>query len=436
MRLFRPVAHSHEAHGVNSATWYATAWALLLVTTPAQAANVGVLALAFGDPVAGIVGRRLGRVKLLKGKTLEGSLAFLVATALVGAVYLLWLGDVAIGAAVATAAFRWPRGCGRRDALDAGRRQPERSAARRMGVRARPSPSCTREVPLTAPDRSLRDMTDRVCIVTGANSGIGKEIARGLAARSAKVVMICRNHIRGETAQQEIQSSTGNANLQLFLCDLSSMASVQAVADQLVRRLPRIDVLVHNAGLINGSRRETTEGLENTFAVNHLAPFLLTGLLLGRLRAAANARIVNVSSRAHMEGFLDITDLQMERSYSPVACVPRVEARADPVHVRAGAPPPCEHRRHGERLPSRLGREQLRARRWAPHARRRRADAARSRSRTSRARERRSTSRCPRRSPASRAATSSRNATRDLRRSATTSSSRGASGKRAPGWRG
>jgi len=76
-------------------------------------------------------------------------------------------------------------------------------------------------------------------------------------------------------------------------------------------------VLIHNAGLINGSRRATTEGLENTFAVNHLAPFLLTGLLLGRLRAAANARIVNVSSRAHMEGFLDITDLQMERSYSP-----------------------------------------------------------------------------------------------------------------------
>ena len=161
-------------------------------------------------------------------------------------------------------------------------------------------------------------MTDRVCIVTGANSGIGKEIARGLAARRAKVVMICRNHIRGETAQQEIQTSTGNANLQLFLCDLSSMASVQAVADQLVRRLPRIDVLVHNAGLINGSRRETTDGLENTFAVNHLAPFLLTGLLLGRLRAAQSARIVNVSSRAHMEGFLDVTDLQMERSsYSP-----------------------------------------------------------------------------------------------------------------------
>jgi NAD(P)-dependent dehydrogenase (short-subunit alcohol dehydrogenase family) len=160
-------------------------------------------------------------------------------------------------------------------------------------------------------------MTDRVCIVTGANSGIGKEIARGLAARRAKVVMICRNHIRGETAQQEIQSTTGNANLQLFLCDLSSMASVRAVADQLLQRLPRIDVLVHNAGLINGSRRETTDGLENTFAVNHLAPFLLSGLLLGRLRAAQSARIVNVSSRAHMEGFLDVTDLQMERSYSP-----------------------------------------------------------------------------------------------------------------------
>jgi dolichol kinase len=103
MRVFRPVAHSHEAHGVNSATWYVTAWAFLLVTTHEQAANVG--ALAFGDPVAGIVGRRLGRRKLLKGKTLEGSLAFLVATAVVGAAYLLWLGGVAIGPALATAAF-------------------------------------------------------------------------------------------------------------------------------------------------------------------------------------------------------------------------------------------------------------------------------------------------------------------------------------------
>ena len=105
MRLFRPVAHSHEAHGVNSATWYASAWALLLLTTPEQAANVGVLALAFGDPVAGIVGRRFGRRKLLAGKTLEGSLAFVVATAVVGASYLLWLGGVAIGKALATAAF-------------------------------------------------------------------------------------------------------------------------------------------------------------------------------------------------------------------------------------------------------------------------------------------------------------------------------------------
>jgi dolichol kinase len=105
MRLFRPVAHSHEAHGVNSATWYVTAWALLLATTHEHAANVGVLALAFGDPVAGVVGRKLGRRKLLANKTLEGSLAFLAATAIVGAAYLAWLGHVAIGPALATAAL-------------------------------------------------------------------------------------------------------------------------------------------------------------------------------------------------------------------------------------------------------------------------------------------------------------------------------------------
>jgi dolichol kinase len=105
MRLFRPVAHSHEAHGVNSATWYVTAWALLLVTTHEQAANVGVLALAFGDPVAGVVGRKIGRRKLLAGKTLEGSLAFLAATALVGAAYLAGLDGVAVWRALATAAL-------------------------------------------------------------------------------------------------------------------------------------------------------------------------------------------------------------------------------------------------------------------------------------------------------------------------------------------
>ena len=105
MKLFGPLAHSHEAHGVNSATWYATAWALLLLTTPAQAANVGVLALAFGDPIAGLVGRKLGRRKLLANKTLEGSIAFLVATAVVGAGYLAWLGGVGIVGALATAAL-------------------------------------------------------------------------------------------------------------------------------------------------------------------------------------------------------------------------------------------------------------------------------------------------------------------------------------------
>jgi dolichol kinase len=105
MRLFRPVAHSHEAHGVNSATWYVTAWAILLVTTHEQAANVGVLALAFGDPVAGVVGRKIGRRKLLAGKTLEGSIAFLAATALVGAAYLAALVGVPVGKALATAAL-------------------------------------------------------------------------------------------------------------------------------------------------------------------------------------------------------------------------------------------------------------------------------------------------------------------------------------------
>jgi NAD(P)-dependent dehydrogenase (short-subunit alcohol dehydrogenase family) len=159
-------------------------------------------------------------------------------------------------------------------------------------------------------------MAGRVCIVTGANSGIGKEIARGLARRQAKVVMVCRNHIRGETAQQEIKESTGNDKVKLFLADLSSMASVRAVCDQLHERFPTIDVLVNNAGLINGVRHETPDGYENTFAVNHLAPYLLTAMLLDRMRAAPGSRIINVSSNAHRRGHLEVTDLQMESKYS------------------------------------------------------------------------------------------------------------------------
>jgi len=158
-------------------------------------------------------------------------------------------------------------------------------------------------------------MQGKVCIVTGANSGIGKATALGLAQMGATVVMVCRDQTRGEEAQNEIKTKSGNDAVDLMLADLSSQESIRQFAENFQQHYKQLHVLINNAGVVNLSRRETGDGLEMIFAVNYLAPFLLTNLLLDRLKANAPARIVNVSSDSHQSGYIKMDDLQSEEKY-------------------------------------------------------------------------------------------------------------------------
>jgi len=159
-------------------------------------------------------------------------------------------------------------------------------------------------------------LAGKACVVTGANAGIGFEIAKGLANASAEVAMVCRNPERGEAARTAIAAATGNNNLTLFRADLGVQDDVRRVADEIAARFPEVTVLMNNAGTAQGHRTLTTDGLETTFAVNHLGPFLLTHLLLDKVKAAAPSRIVTVASAAHRRAELDFDNLQGERRYS------------------------------------------------------------------------------------------------------------------------
>jgi NAD(P)-dependent dehydrogenase (short-subunit alcohol dehydrogenase family) len=155
-----------------------------------------------------------------------------------------------------------------------------------------------------------------VCVVTGASSGIGRVTALELARRGATVGLVCRDRARGEATVADIKGRTGTDAVDLFLADLSSQAAIRHVAEELRARYPLLHVLVNNAGVINLRRTTTVDGIETVFAVNHLAYFALTLLLLGRLKASAPARIVNVASEAHRFGRgINFDDLGHERGY-------------------------------------------------------------------------------------------------------------------------
>jgi NAD(P)-dependent dehydrogenase (short-subunit alcohol dehydrogenase family) len=160
------------------------------------------------------------------------------------------------------------------------------------------------------------DMTGKVCVVTGANAGIGMETARGLALMGATVVMVCRDRQRGEAAQREIRQSTGNDAVELMVCDVASQASIRQFATDFKQRHDRLDVLVNNAGVLLRERSLNEDGIESTFAVNHLGYFLVTNLLLDVLKKSAPSRIVNVSSTAHKYGKIDIGGWVAGRNYS------------------------------------------------------------------------------------------------------------------------
>jgi NAD(P)-dependent dehydrogenase (short-subunit alcohol dehydrogenase family) len=165
-----------------------------------------------------------------------------------------------------------------------------------------------------------RSMTDTICIVTGANSGIGKATAEGLARRGAHVAMVCRSPKRGTAALAEIRTETGSDAVELHIADLAVQASIRQLAFELRARYDRIDVLVNNAGIYQSDRVLTPDGIEQTFAVNHLAYFLLTHLASDLLGAAVEARgaarVVNVSSEAHRQGRIHFDDPSLGEGYS------------------------------------------------------------------------------------------------------------------------
>lgn len=140
-------------------------------------------------------------------------------------------------------------------------------------------------------------MEPKICLVTGANSGIGFATAEGLAKQGAHVVLVSRDAKRGEDARQEITSRTGNSAIDVLVGDLSSFADIRQLAEQVGERYGRLDVLINNAGGVFSQKQLSQDGYEMTFAVNYLAPFLLTHLLLDSLKASGAGRIINVASR-------------------------------------------------------------------------------------------------------------------------------------------
>jgi NAD(P)-dependent dehydrogenase (short-subunit alcohol dehydrogenase family) len=159
-------------------------------------------------------------------------------------------------------------------------------------------------------------MAGKTVLVTGGTGGIGKATATGLARLGARVGITGRDGARAEAAAADIRSASGNPAVDVFVADMSSQAQVRRLAQEVLDAYPRLNVLINNVGGFWNTRRLTADGLEHTFALNHLAPFLLTHLLLDRLRTSAPARIVTLSSGAQAMGRIDFDDLQGERSFS------------------------------------------------------------------------------------------------------------------------
>ena len=165
-----------------------------------------------------------------------------------------------------------------------------------------------------------QEMAGKTCLVTGASSGIGRATALGLARLGATVLLVARDRSRGEAALEEVARVHPAAPPDLLVGDLSSLAHVRRLADEVGDRVARLDVLVNNAGASYGTRRTTEDRLEATFATNHLGPFLLTNLLLGRLTGGGPARIVNVASDTHRwVKRIPWDDLQGDRRYRAMA---------------------------------------------------------------------------------------------------------------------
>jgi NAD(P)-dependent dehydrogenase (short-subunit alcohol dehydrogenase family) len=159
-------------------------------------------------------------------------------------------------------------------------------------------------------------MNNKTCLITGATDGIGYMTAQALAQQGATVIIVGRNQNKCETTVSNIKQQTGNHNVEYMVADLSSIKDIYRLAPEFLSRHQRLDVLVNNVGAIFMSRQESVDGLEMTFALNHVSYFLVTHLLLDMLRASAPARIVNVSSMAHKYTKINFDNLQGQRKYS------------------------------------------------------------------------------------------------------------------------
>ncbi len=164
------------------------------------------------------------------------------------------------------------------------------------------------------------NMQNKICMVTGANSGIGKATTQALANMGAYIIMVCRNEEKAKRARQDVIDQTGHTGIEIIIADLGVQYDVRRAAGQFHQKFDSLDVLINNAGIIPSKREETTDGIEKTLAINHLGPFLLTHLLMKALQSGSFGRVVNVSSEVHRLGaaIFDIDNLQLETGFSPM----------------------------------------------------------------------------------------------------------------------
>ena len=158
-------------------------------------------------------------------------------------------------------------------------------------------------------------MRDKVCVITGGNSGIGRAMAEQIGALGGHVVLVCRNPERGREALADLHRKTGSDRFELLVADLSVRDQIQRAAQEIRLRHPTVHALINNAGVYLPRRLVTSDGLETMFATNHLAPFLLTRGLIDALQAAAPGRVITVSSEGHRMGEIDLGDLQAARKF-------------------------------------------------------------------------------------------------------------------------
>lgn len=172
---------------------------------------------------------------------------------------------------------------------------------------------------------SEAQLQGKTAIVTGANSGIGRETALELAKRGARVILACRDVVTAEDVCVKIRQQTGNTNVKTRKLNLASLASIKCFAEGILSEEDRLDILINNAGVMGCPQWETDDGFEMHIGVNHLGHFLLTNLLMDLLKTSAPSRIVNVSSMIHSQGELDFEDINMKKNYSPMAAYSRTK---------------------------------------------------------------------------------------------------------------